>query len=48
MVSCPQPLSPQGKSLAVSPYAFANLISFAFVENVSSVCVCLCCARKFK
>jgi len=39
MVSCPQSLYPQDKSLAVSPDALANLISFAFVENVSSVCV---------
>jgi hypothetical protein len=39
MVSCPQAFYPQRKSLAVSPDALANLISFAFVENVSSVCV---------
>ena len=41
MVSCPQPLYPQGKSLPVSLFALANLMSFAFVENVSPVCVCV-------
>jgi hypothetical protein len=46
MVSCPQSLYPQGKSPVVSPDALANLISFAFIENVSSVCVC--CVNKFK